>query len=494
MSKGIVFDRLNSNSRPSPYKAKRSSLPPSYVPLLFFSLFFSVVSLLNPSVALVDTAVVISAGIGGWILCSDALIMWHKRGIVGRLTFNTAMFFWFWMGALEGAFSSPAFPTPDTLYRGFNETVPASVVAAGTVCANLFALMAMIGWKHLPQPQRLLSRLADRMDPGANEWMDLLALILASLAWVPYLISYQGNLGLAFQDMLLMRSGGYAGASADSGIFQHFYLIGLFGGALALARIIFKAPGVRALRYMAFALALPIVFLSQGSRFNLGFLLMPALLAFTEPTQSKFMWRKRKKQLIVLVCALVMLVAFQGMMRSVGLAGDKPREVPSSGLQGGLVGSDHFGAMLVAIDLADKEGFFFEPMLPFFVTHFIPRAIWPGKPNSKSWDAYNFAWTQGYPFNVTPSITGQYYYNWGFFGVAYIGLFMGWLAQFCELWFARLNMQLQMMSAIVAGLLLAFLFLSFRFFYPLYFAYPLFGYLAYRFISTPKLITVKRVN
>jgi len=38
--------------------------------------------------------------------------------------------------------------------------------------------------------------------------------------------------------------------------------------------------------------------------------------------------------------------------------------------------------------------------------------------------------------------------------------------------------------------MLAFVFLSFRFFYPLYFAYPLFGFLIYWLLSTPRGIDV----
>ena len=57
------------------------------------------------------------------------------------------------------------------------------------------------------------------------------------------------------------------------------------------------------------------------------------------------------------------------------------------------------------------------------------------------------------------------------------------LARFCEAWFSRLQIAQQLLSATVAGLLLAFVFFSFRIYHPMYFAYPLFGYLTYRLVT-----------
>ena len=213
---------------------------------------------------------------------------------------------------------------------------------------------------------------------------------------------------------------------------------------------------------------------------TIRYMLLPAILILITPARHRLKWRRRRSTLIVFVAIGALLILYQGAIRTTGFAAARQADVS---LTQGMFGHDHFVAMIIAIDLADKTGFYMEPIAPFFVTHFIPRRIWPDKPYPQSWLDYNSAWTQGHAFNVTPSITGQYYLNWGFFGVLYIGFFIGWLARFCEVWFARLDIQRQLMSATVAALLLSFLFLSFRFFYPLYFAYPLFGFLAYRLLS-----------
>jgi oligosaccharide repeat unit polymerase len=453
--------------------------------LLLAALALSLVTFVIPRTGMLRVAVFGSAAIGAGLLLRDALVMWRHGGVVGRLTLNLGMFYWFWLGAVGMALSDPAFRSPDVLYPGFRALVPDRVVSIGLVCANLFALTTLLGWRFVPQPRRMLRRLADRIDPRSSRWLDLLAFGMASLAWVPIMVAYEGELRTAFHDLLLMRTEGQIGPTQSVGLEHHLRLIGLFGGAFSVARIVFHAHGIRWLRYLSVAISIPIAFFGDSSRFNFGFMILPALLILGAPLSHQIDWKNRRRVLVVLLIATVVLVLYQGAVRTTGLGGGNASSLPlTQTLGAGYVGHDQFGPMLIAIDLVDAEGhFFMEPMAPFFITHFIPRAIWPGKPDPVSWETYNAAWTQGGTFNVTPSITGQYYLNWGYFGVAYIGLFMGWLARFCEQWFRRLDVARQLLSATVAGLLLAFVFFSFRFFHPLYFAYPLFGYITYRLVT-----------
>jgi oligosaccharide repeat unit polymerase len=455
-------------------------LPQVYLQLLFLALMSSVVAALEGSMMTIVPVTWFSVAVGAFILLNDARLMWRGAGIVGRITINFGIFYWFWLGAFQSTLEDPPFPTPDALYPGFFQTIPPDVVAICLIGVNLFALTAMLGWRYLPQPQRVLGLLADRLDPPSASWLDWLALGLVLLAWMSLFLAYQGNLSAAVADLLLMRAGGKIGASQDVGILHHLRLLGVFGAALALARIVLRSPGLKVARYLAVGLMFPILFFGQGSRFNFGYLLLPAVLVLIAPARHRLHWRSRRSTLMVFFAIGVVLVLYQGAIRTVGFDAARERGVE---LSSGFVGHDHFGAMAVAVDFAETEGYWMEPMAPYFITHFIPRSVWPNKPYPKSWLAYNFMWTQGHAFNVTPSITGQYYYNWGLAGVLYIGFFMGWLARFCEAWFARLDMQRQLMSATVAGLLLGFVFLSFRLFYPLYFAYPLFGFLAYWVVS-----------
>lgn len=455
-------------------------LPRIYLQLLFLALLASGVAALEGTMMTIVPVTWFSVAVGAFILLNDARLMWRGAGVVGRMTLNFGIFYWFWLGAFQSTLEDPPFSTPDALYPGFFQTIPPDVVAICLIGVNLFALTAMLGWRHVPQPRRVLARLADRLDPPSSNWLDLIALALVLLAWMSHFLAFQGNLAVAVDDLLLMRAGGNTGASQDVGVLHHLHLLGVFGAALALARIVLRSPGLKAVRYLAVGLMFPLVFFGSGSRFNFGYLLLPAVLMLIAPARHRLKWSRRRSTLVVFFALGAVLVLYQAAIRTVGF--DTARETGVE-LSSGFVGHNHFGAMAVAVDFAETEGYWLEPMAPYFITHFIPRSVWPDKPFPKSWLAYNFAWTQGHGFNVTPSITGQYYYNWGLAGVLYIGFFMGWLARFCEAWFARLDMQRQLMSATVAGLLLGFVFLSFRLFYPLYFAYPLFGFLAYWMLS-----------
>lgn len=451
-------------------------LPPLYIPFLLVATVISTLAALGGSMSMLVLATWFSVAIGGYILLHDSLIMWRQGGIVGRLTINFGVFYWFWMGAWHWAGHDPPFPKPHTLYPGFWGGVPPEVVGISLVCINLFALMALIGWRHIPQPKRLIMRLADRLDPKYTTWLDLVALGLVLLAWLSIFIAYRGDLITAIQDMLLVRATRKTGPAQNIGLLHNLHLLGVFGGALALARFVLKSPGLKVARYMAIGLMAFILFFGEGSRFNFSFLLLPAALILRAPVRHRLRWSKRRKTLTTIVLVGALLIMYQGAIRTHGLTESLEREIK---LSSGFFGHDHFEAMMIAVDFANEKGFYMEAMIPYFVTHFVPRSIWPNKPYPQSWLDYNYECTQGGTFNVTPSITGQYYVNWGVAGVLYIGLFIGWLARLCECWFARLDIQRQLMSATVAGLLLGFVFLSFRFFYPLYFSYPMFGFFAY---------------
>lgn len=460
-------------------KRTHSKLPAAYVPLLILATVISIATALINSIELLIIATWVSAAVGLYLLVGDTMKMLGGVVFIGRLVVNFGIFYWFWLGAWQASAYDPPFAFPGLLYSGLGRQAPPHVVGIGLVGVNLFALTANLGWQLLPPPRRLIARLADRLDPQPGYWLDLLALGLASSGWVVLFLTYQGNLAIALQDLILMRAGGGVGRSADIGLLHHLRLLATFGAALGLARLTLKSPGFRWARYLAVGLMFPLLFF-DGSRFNLAYMLLPAILILIAPARHRLKWRRRRSTLIVFVAIGALLILYQGAIRTTGFAVTQQADVS---LTQGLFGHEQFLAMMIAIDLADETGFYMEPIAPFFVTHFIPRRIWPDKLYPQSWLDYNSAWTQGHTFNVTPSITGQYYLNWGFAGVLYIGFFIGWLARFCETWFARLDIQRQLMSATVAALLLGFLFLSFRFFYPLYFAYPLFGFLAYRLLS-----------
>jgi hypothetical protein len=449
--------------------------------LLQLALWISVVALLIDRVEAHQTAILVSALVGFVLVLNDLRETARGTPELGRLMLNFGVFYWFWLGALHLAFSNPPFPSPDVGYRYFFGVVPSGVVGTGIVCVNLFAFCALAGWRYAPIPRRLTAALADRNDPAPDWLVDALCFFLALIAWVPTLVANGGSLGAAMNSLLMMRAG--EATKQDLGLLHHLYLVGFAGGAFAIARLVLWLPGNMPLRVTTSVIMLVLVFLLEGSRFNLGFLIVPGVLLLLLPTRDPALGRRRRARAGLLGIAAILLVLVQGAVRTTGLLETEPRTEETSfvdTLERGFFGHDHFGAALIAIDVIGTRGdYFYEPMLPFFFTHYVPRSIWPGKPAMISWTTYNEEVTQGRAFNVTPSVVGQYYMNWSYFGVASVGLFFGWFAALSQFWVSRVDLRRQTISALIAGLMLCFVLLSFRMLHPLYASYPLFAFVIY---------------
>ena len=96
----------------------------------------------------------------------------------------------------------------------------------------------------------------------------------------------------------------------------------------------------------------------------------------------------------------------------------------------------------------------------------------------ESWAFYNYSYTQGQAFNVTPSAIGQFHMNWGFIGVLYIGIILGYLTVLADRILLAIDVNRQRAMAVTIGMFYAFIISSFRFYSPVYFAYFLFAFVA----------------
>ena len=456
-----------------------------HLTLLSAALGVSILGWLADDPTALQVAVVASALIAAFLAFVDAREVWRSGLIIGRSVLLLGALYWFWIEAIGLAFKDPPFAIEGGAFPYYFNQVPADIVGMSLIAVNLFSLAAIVGWRHAPIPRGMLARLADRRDPASGYSIDIYCLVLALMGIVPIYIAFGGNVSEAWDTLYQMRSAeGYEGP--DVGLAIHFQHFGIAGGAIALARSVLRLPGSRSARYLAVAATVIWVFFG-ASRFNLAFVLLPSILLLLLPHRDERGQTRRKTMLLVISGFVVLMLLIQGAARSIGMQ-EYLEEQGSSGsiklARGGLFGHEHFSALMMAVYLVPgKHDYFMEPMAPYFITHFVPRAWWPDKTYPETWVYYNEAVTKGQPYNVTPSVIGQYYMGWGLLGVAYIGMFFGWMARFIELWLNRVDLQRQLLSATTAGLFLIFLFLSFRILYPLYFAYPLFATIAYWFFS-----------
>jgi hypothetical protein len=136
-----------------------------------------------------------------------------------------------------------------------------------------------------------------------------------------------------------------------------------------------------------------------------------------------------------------------------------------------------FDSLLSALYLVPAfHPYFYELAEPYFVTHWVPRVLWSGKPNMESWVFYNKVMTRrSMTTNVTPSIIGQYYMNWGCFGVVFAGLWIGMLTRWVDGVAAAVDVRQQSAVGACIAFGYGFIVCSFRFYAPFYFAYVVFA-------------------
>lgn len=467
---------------------KPKKWPVPYLIAQSVALIVAAVAYLNPNIGTVSAAVFCSFSAVIYMACGEIWAMRKANWLIGRSTLIFGILFWFSIGSLWLTFSADPFRNHATFYPGFDKFVPLDVIATSVFAVMLFVIGCMIGWRVFVAPRNWIRAIADREDPRRDNALEYFALALALAAWMPVLYAYQWDLPAFFQHILQMRAVQEESRLDVVGPMQHTYLLGVFAGSLATVRVVYGLSFNRLIYLVIIVLIFPLVFFGAGSRFNLAYLVLPSVLILAAPVLHSTDRRRRKLTAVCLGGIFILVFGLQATVRNDGITTDTSARF-SELVLAGSEGSDHFGALLIAVDFSNRRGqYFMEPMLPFFLTHLIPASVWPGKPYPETWIEYNGVVTQGHGFNVTPSVIGQYFMNWGFVGVIYIGLFFGAMGRFCDDWFARLDMSKQFASATLAGVFLTFIFLSFRYFSPIYFVYPLFGYFCYRFITRRRQI------
>jgi hypothetical protein len=112
----------------------------------------------------------------------------------------------------------------------------------------------------------------------------------------------------------------------------------------------------------------------------------------------------------------------------------------------------------------------------------------------KSWEIFDADYTRGQHFNVTPSIVGQFYLNWGIVGVIQAGLMMGFFAYVADRLLMKVNTTSQLAISVMVGMFYAFIVSIFRFYAPMYFGYLAFGIVGAFFLTCKQLPAIQRIR
>lgn len=414
--------------------------------------------------------------LGVWLVLDVARETLRTR-LPGKLLLVGSMSLLYWAEAYVVAAAEPAFLGPAIMPLP-EATMPLDLVGRALFYTGIFQLLLLVGYSlHVPVGRRASRVLRLRADVPAFPY-EAICIALAYVTFVPLVLAYDGDVVRMVQGVLGARTGEVRPTRAI-GSLEYLVHVGWAGTAFLVAAAV-AADGRR--RYGLLLAALPPIlpiFLS-GSRINLLFVLIPAAIVLLRRMQRP----SRREMLVVAGMGLAVLVAvtLQLAARSTGWSdlGSLNWPNPATSLMLG-----QFTGLVFALHLVPSlHGFFQEPATPYFILHWIPRGLWPGKPIMESWTYYNDAYVQGQVFNVTPSIIGQYWINWGVWGIIAIALWIGLLSSLLDRAVAVVDARRQVALLTVLGIFATFLFASFRFYSPIYMTMLPFGILAAVFLLT----------
>ena len=396
-----------------------------------------------------------------------------QKGRLAPLLIVGGTFFWFVIDATVLALGDVPFASRYPLYPFFTAGIPVDVVCKTLFGVFLFQACGLLGLRYLWVPRGPIERFARRKDILTGTAMDLACLFISSLAYIPIAI-IAGDWTQILNRLVEMRNAeaSVEFSGTEPGLWIHLTLLGIFAGSISSARFLLGIRGNNFVRLATVGITALWVFLS-GTRFLMIFLILPSLVLLTNQTAGHARATHLRLKLFAVVAVAGAAILVQAAIRTTGVEGYSGYQRASDVIRGGAVGYEHFEAMAIAIDLADREGsYFHEFLLPVIATHFVPRIWWPEKPDWESWSYYNEAVTGATAsFNVTPSVTGEYYLNWGLWGIIYIGFFFGWMGRCADEWLQNVSLSEGLCSAVFAGFFFGFLFVSFRILSPIYIAY-----------------------
>lgn len=387
--------------------------------------------------------------------------------VLGPALLTAGCWLFFALEAMAGALEEPAFRVPRDLRIGDTQfSVP--VVGTALLCVAIFQLALVAGYSVRLSPSLPVRALAARFDTVYGRWTSTHA-ALALLVLVPLYIAFGLDAARALHVIQQARAGSLE--EMFPGLEANLYWVSLFGSTVLVVEGLVFARGAGRWRAAAGAVLSAPLWMT-GARHLVLYILMPVILGWLLTLRGRHSYRK-----VLRIAAVLVLVALalQGILLVRAQGWDRMADVDFNKVLTSKP-TFQFEALMFAVHLVpEHHPYFMEPMTPYFLYHWIPRRLWTDKPIPAAWAYYNGTWVENRKTNVTPSIIGQFYVNWGVAGVVFAGLWLGWLTAICDRAVARLDTDRQRLALVTAGMFYAFLFCSFRYYSPYYLQYWLFG-------------------
>lgn len=401
-----------------------------------------------------------------WVVCRDAM----KSGLIGKVLLVSASIAFFWLDAFTLASQPLPFQTPFEISQ-LGLQVGTGLLQESFVYIALFQCALFAGYAAVRRPRKIVAWSSGRVDSKALRHQ-YAPFLFALLGLVPLLISHNGNISSIFSDLLKSRSTGKTGLSFDNTSYLNnvLYDLGLFGTALLLIRAATSSVKQRGW-YLAVGLSTSAIFILSGARTLLMYAVLPVLAIVL--AQSRL---HRRSKLLPIILAVVVLVVMQVQVVLRAKSFSDAGAVTAGRVLDPSV-THQFSALLFAEYLVPAQHPpYHELMEPYFLTHFVPRALWPGKPESKVQSDFTARYSRGIKgSNYTPTAIGQFHMSWGPLGVVAIGFWLGILTSVADKIFNSLKFINQSAMAATVGMLYVFIGSSFRLYHPYYFTYVVVG-------------------
>jgi oligosaccharide repeat unit polymerase len=418
------------------------------------------------------------------VLLASCAFRAMSAGAPGLALMVLSCIIFFWLDAFLLASQSEPYSPPASMPLNENRFSSEEVATALLHCAA-FEVMIFVGYslsvRSTDRAKRWMVSRVDTKDPLKR----VLPYLFVPCGFVSLVVGYSFRFDSIRAALLDGRIG--VGGIEERGLWVSFDHFGLFAAAYFF---LCSASGEKLFRvtYALIGVIAATPFVLSGSRHYLLFIFFPVCLAGLRKLSGS-LTPGRLMKWSILFAIFFCLPFLQVTLRSVGWAqlfSPEPIEIYPDA-------SGQFSALLYAEHLVPADhDFFYELAEPYFVFHWIPRQFWQGKPIMAAWEFYNSAYSQGRPFNVTPSIIGQYYMNWGVAGVLIIGLQLGFFARAIDSVSICVQGRHRTAVLVVLGMAYAFLIASFRYYHPLYFTYEAFAIIA--MIAVTERIPHQRVR
>ena len=422
----------------------------------------------------INDAVTIIIVISALSLLLAGLATYHSvhSGLIGQAAMLGALWIMFFMEAVQSALRNPPFSASLDFHVG-STLFDVEVIHRALLHLCLFQLMLLVGFAIPSGRYRFGHWFTSRVDIVHGRLILqvlLAACILLSLGstylwdWSHLFRSMLGSYGVRFgQDSALL---------VDPPFLAYILPLGLYGAAVLFVDALEPRRPRRYLAGAAAAAATLLVVLS-GSRHIVLVILVPVGAVILRRSYRQL----RISRVLVWMFAIVLFFwVFQIQVRSRDIGWQAALAKGPSQLLNVTELTGQFSALLFAESLVPlRHDFFLDPTPLYFVTQWIPRRYWLEKPEDQTYRYFNDEFTGGHPdlnlSNVTPSIIGQFYMNFGIAGVCTIGCFLGILCRLTDNVFVLLKLHKHEATAVFVATLYAFIINSLRLFSPFYLMY-----------------------